>query len=59
MSDLKKNSEDGHGASDSPLDSFLKAWSRNMDSHQVGKYSHELDSAQAKPIKGCSHEDKS
>ena len=58
MSNPKKICGDGH--SDSPLDSFLEAWNRHMDGYKVGKYSQELDNAQAKTSKrGSCDEEKS
>lgn len=30
-----------------------------MDTYQGGKYSQEIDNAQAKPNQGCSHDEKS
>lgn len=42
------------------LDSFLKSWSRNMENHEVGKYSQELQiKQQAKPVNGDSRGTKS
>lgn len=57
---ISKKSCGHQGHSDSPLDSFLNAWSQYMDGYQVGKYSQELDDAQAKPNnRGSCGEEKS